>query len=67
MALTRSPILSPAAAALGMGDQLKAQLADSQDERKKKLLAQQRAQAQLSGSLYGPATQSLFGGGMGPA
>jgi hypothetical protein len=58
--------LSAAAQTLGLGDQLKTQLADSEEERKKKLLAQQQKQAQLSGSMFGPATQSLFGGGMGP-
>lgn len=52
---------SPAAFDLGLGDQLKGQLSDTEAERKKKLLAQQKAQSMLDGSMYGPATQALFG------
>lgn len=40
---------------LGLGDDLKAQL---EEQRKKKLLAQQRGEGNTAG--YGPATMSLF-------
>lgn len=53
--------LSPAAVDLGLGDALRFQLEDAELERKKKLLAEQRAQ-KMSGGAYGPATQSLYAG-----
>lgn len=62
MAAAQTPFGS-AAFDLGLGDGLKTQLSDAEKERKKKLLAQQAAQAQLSGSMFGPATQTLFGMG----
>ncbi len=61
MLSSKNTMLSPAAADLGLGDQLKTQLEDAEEERKKKLLAQQRAaQMQHAGGLN-PGTMSLYG------
>lgn len=49
--------LSPAVQDIGLGDMVKQQLDDEDEERKKKLLAMNSRN-----SLFGPATQSLMGG-----
>ena len=58
--------LSPAASdlGLGMGDMLRQQVSESEDERRKRLLKQARAVEQ-SQSALGPATQTLFKGAGG--
>lgn len=55
----KNSMLSPAAQTLGLGDQLKTQLDDLEEERKKKLLKQANQTA------MGPATMSLFAGAGG--
>lgn len=57
MLSSKNMMLSPAAADLGLGDQLKMQLDDEDAQRKKKMLQQANALAPLGG-----AAQSLFGG-----
>jgi hypothetical protein len=51
-----NPLLSPAAADLGLGDALKAQLEAQELERKKKLLQQ----ARLTGTMLSPGASALF-------
>ena len=57
MAVIKPLPMSPAAVDLGMGNALRQQLADAEEERKKKLLRQ--AQAMQTGG--GSAAQSLLG------
>lgn len=58
--------LSASATDLGLGDQLKSQLEIQDEERKKKLREQQRAQQMGQGGAgLGPATMSLYGMGSG--
>lgn len=60
------PGLSPAGAALGLGDMLGQQVAGiTEEERKKRMLEQQ--QKQLLGSSGSMAVTSLFGPGAGGA
>lgn len=54
------PMMSPAATDLGLGGSLADQLKAQEEERKKKLLAQQRAQESMATGAYGPATATLF-------
>ena len=58
----KNKALSPAAQDLGLGDMLKQQMDDMNDERKKKLL--QGQQGYGLGQALSPATLSLFGGGL---
>lgn len=58
-----SNMISPAVMDLGMGDSLKRQMADNEEERKKKLLRQAQEMQKQSG--MSPATQMLFGMGNG--
>jgi hypothetical protein len=56
MTSSKNFALSPAGTDLGLGDQVKQQLEDSEDERKKKLMQQAK-----QSSATGPATMQLFG------
>lgn len=60
--LQKNSMMSPAAQDLGLGDQLRQQLSDAEEERKKKMLLQAQS-AQRAASPLGPATQTLFGQG----
>lgn len=62
MPLTKNSMLSPAAADLGLGAQLKQELDDAEIERRKKLMMQQKAGMSRTDSLMSPAVSSLFGG-----
>jgi len=53
-------LLSPATVDLGLGADLRQQLADEEEERKKKLLRQAQAM-QRGSSPLGPGTMSLYG------
>lgn len=53
-------LLSPAAVDLGLGADLRQQLADEEEERKKKLLRQAQAMQRGTPAL-GPGTMSLYG------
>lgn len=61
MRSTKNTLLSPASVDLGLGDQLRTQLSESEEERKKRLLMQQRSQRMQTGP-YGPATTALYAG-----
>lgn len=52
----KPPSISPAAADLGMGDQVKQQLALQEEEKKKKMLMQANNMQSI-----GPGTMALFG------
>ena len=64
MASMKNTLYSPAAQDLGLGDSLKMQLDDLEEERKKKLLQQAQA-AQRAANPMGGAVQTLFGSGIG--
>ncbi len=53
-----APYLSPAAMDLGMGDELKQQMAQAEEERKRKLMQQQMGMSGMR-----PGTLALFGVG----
>ncbi len=58
----RDFMLSQSATDLGLGGQVRSQLDAQEEERKKRLLAKQRAQAlEAGGSGLGPATMALYG------
>jgi len=57
-------LLSPAAVDLGLGADLRQQLADEEEQRKKKLLQQAQAMQRGSNPL-GPATNTLYAGAGG--
>jgi hypothetical protein len=52
---------SPAATALGLGDSLAQQLADQQDELRKKRATEAQSGAGASQGLFSPATLALLG------
>lgn len=54
-------VMSPATIDLGLGGDLRQQLADAEEEKKKKLLRQAQAM-QRSANPLGPATSSLYAG-----
>lgn len=61
MASAKNFALSPGAQDLGLGDQLKQQLDDAEEERRKKLMQQAN---QLQGGPLMMGTQTLFPGAM---